>query len=681
MLLLVGAFVLVRRLERSWIGLNLDALRLDETAASCFGLDIVRWKITAFLIGNFLIGIAGALFGMVGGFVAPNNYTFADSLILVSILLLGGIGNPWGLMVATFIVVVVPEKLQTIQEYRFLLYALMVIARAVVPAGRFAAAPGAPLFSGMAAMTTLLEARGLVQRFGGVLALDGLDLAVASNEILGLIGPNGSGKTTFFNVVTGIYGADDGRVTFDGVDITKASARAVYLAGISRTFQRSRLSLPLSIFDNIMIGNHKRLNQGLWFNLIRRGDFKREFEESYRPRARLVEVFEPALADRLFEPVAGLPMIDRRRIEICRALISAPKLLLLDEPSAGMTHDETAELMNDILLVRERNKNLTIIIVEHEMGVIERITDRCVVLNFGRKIAEGPYRDGCRRRASARSLSRSSMMAACSRSKACTRPMTRPTYCKASRSPVEPGSITCLLGSNGSGKTTLVRSILGLTPPRAGRIVFNGTDITRLPTHKIIAAGIACIPEGRKVFPKLTVEENLRVGAYQETSDKVTQARLGRYLADFPAACRAPNAARRHDVGRRAGDGIDRTRPDVRAQAAADRRAFARPVAAAGEGEFQHHPPDQRARHYRAFGRAERTSDARDLAPRLCSVERARGGERHAVRACIPPGRARCLFRVGHAVIGRTDAGTHSLQDRQSAWRRAGLRRASGLIA
>ena len=126
-LLLVAAFMIVRRLERSWIGLNLDALRLDETAASCFGLDIARWKITAFLIGNFLIGLAGALFGMVGGFVAPNNYTFADSLVLVSILLLGGIGNPWGLIVATFIVVVVPEKLQAIQEYRFLLYAVLVI--------------------------------------------------------------------------------------------------------------------------------------------------------------------------------------------------------------------------------------------------------------------------------------------------------------------------------------------------------------------------------------------------------------------------------------------------------------------------------------------------------------------------------------------------------------------------
>lgn len=241
-------------------------------------------------------------------------------------------------------------------------------------------------------MSALLEARGLSKHFGGVLALDGLDLAVAQNEILGLIGPNGSGKTTFFNVITGIYGVDTGRVTFNEADVTNASARAVYMAGMSRTFQRSRLSLSLSIFDNIMIGNHKRLNQGLWFNLIKRGNFKRQFEESYAAARGLVEVFEPALADRLFDPVAGLPMIDRRRIEICRALISSPKLLLLDEPSAGMTHEETAELMNDILLVRARNQNLTIIIVEHEMGVIERITDRCVVLNFGRKIAEGPYR-------------------------------------------------------------------------------------------------------------------------------------------------------------------------------------------------------------------------------------------------------------------------------------------------
>jgi len=242
-------------------------------------------------------------------------------------------------------------------------------------------------------MTALLEARGLTRQFGGVVALDHLDLAVEANEILGLIGPNGSGKTTFFNVITGIYRPDGGKVTFAGADVTGASPQRMYHAGVSRTFQRSRLSLPLSLFDNIMIGNHKRLNQGLWFNLMRRAAFKREFEENYRAACSLLEIFSPPLVERIFEPVGALPMIDRRRIEICRALISSPRLLLLDEPSAGMTHDETTELMNDILLVRDKNRNLTIVIVEHEMGVIERITDRCIVLNFGRKIAEGPYRD------------------------------------------------------------------------------------------------------------------------------------------------------------------------------------------------------------------------------------------------------------------------------------------------
>lgn len=121
------AFALVRRLERSWIGLNLDAVRLDETACAAFGIDVARWKITAFTLGNFLAGLAGSVYAMMTGFVAPNSFTFGDSLILVSIVLLGGIGNPWGLTVATAIVVMLPEKLQFIQEYRLLLYAGLVI--------------------------------------------------------------------------------------------------------------------------------------------------------------------------------------------------------------------------------------------------------------------------------------------------------------------------------------------------------------------------------------------------------------------------------------------------------------------------------------------------------------------------------------------------------------------------
>jgi branched-chain amino acid transport system ATP-binding protein/sulfate-transporting ATPase len=237
----------------------------------------------------------------------------------------------------------------------------------------------------------LLEVQAFTRRFGGVVALDAFDLNLRRGEILGLIGPNGSGKTTFFNVLTGLYRADAGRVVFDGVDITRASPQAIYYAGICRTFQRSRLCLPLSIFDNVMIGNHKRLQQGLWFNLMQRAAFRAEYEENFSRARQLIEVFDPPLATRMLEPVSGLPMIDRRRIEICRALISGPKLLLLDEPSAGMTHDETKHLMRDILEMRNRLSGLTIVIVEHEMGVIERITDRCIVLNFGRKIAEGRF--------------------------------------------------------------------------------------------------------------------------------------------------------------------------------------------------------------------------------------------------------------------------------------------------
>ncbi len=237
----------------------------------------------------------------------------------------------------------------------------------------------------------LLACAALTRRFGGLVALDRVDLQVREGEIVGLIGPNGSGKTTLFNVVTGIYAPDDGSITFAGADLTGARPQAVYRAGIARTFQRSRMCLPLSVFDNIMVGNHKRLDHGLWFNLMRRGAFADQFRRSWQDAAELVTVFNKALAGRLDEPASRLAMIDRRRVEICRALISRPRLLLLDEPSAGMTHEETRELMDDILVVRERMARLTVVIIEHEMGVIERITDRCVVLNYGRKIGEGTF--------------------------------------------------------------------------------------------------------------------------------------------------------------------------------------------------------------------------------------------------------------------------------------------------
>jgi ABC-type branched-subunit amino acid transport system ATPase component len=237
----------------------------------------------------------------------------------------------------------------------------------------------------------LLACDQLTVRFGGLTALNALSLEVRNGEVVGLIGPNGSGKTTFFNVVTGIYRLAGGRFRFAGQELTGARPQAVYSAGIARTFQRSRLCLTLSVFDNLMIGNHRNLDLSIAFNLFRRRAFGAQLSR-YLERARaLLAQFHPDLPQRIFEPAAALGMIDRRRVEVCRALMSEPKLLLLDEPSAGMTHDETRELMDDILATKARSPGLAVILIEHEMGVIERVTDRCVVLNFGEKICEGPY--------------------------------------------------------------------------------------------------------------------------------------------------------------------------------------------------------------------------------------------------------------------------------------------------
>lgn len=243
----------------------------------------------------------------------------------------------------------------------------------------------------MMAGQSLISVDKLTMRFGGLTALDELSMTVHEGEILGLLGPNGSGKTTFFNVLTGLYKASSGSISLDGENILGKTPQEIYRSGVARTFQRSRLSLSLTVFDNIVIGDYQHMQHGLIFNLLRRKAFRAEYDAYVEKVEALLEIFSPPLVGRLFEPVESFTMIDRRRIEVCRALLSQPRLLLLDEPSAGMTHDETDELMQDILQVRRKLDKLSVVLIEHEMNVIERITDRCVVLNYGKKIAEGSY--------------------------------------------------------------------------------------------------------------------------------------------------------------------------------------------------------------------------------------------------------------------------------------------------
>ena len=237
----------------------------------------------------------------------------------------------------------------------------------------------------------LLECTGLSMRFGGLMALQSLDIHVDSHEVVGLVGPNGSGKTTFFNVVTGIYHPCAGKVMFNGQDITGLSPQEVYRAGIARTFQRSRLCLDLTVFDNIMIGSHKTLDLSFVHNILHRKAFLKKYREYEETAAALLRALNPDLPGKLHHAVSELNMIDRRRVELCRALIGKPKLLFLDEPSAGMTHEETQQLMDEIVRMETGEAKPAIVLIEHEMNVIRRITSRCVVLNFGEKLCEGSY--------------------------------------------------------------------------------------------------------------------------------------------------------------------------------------------------------------------------------------------------------------------------------------------------
>jgi branched-chain amino acid transport system ATP-binding protein/sulfate-transporting ATPase len=167
--------------------------------------------------------------------------------------------------------------------------------------------------------------------------------------------------------------------------------RKVAQRGIARTFQRLRLLLELSVFDNLMLGLHLSLNHGIWSNLVARRALRLNIDRYTASARELLAQFSPGLPDRLFEPAGGLTMIDRRRVEVCRALIREPRLLLLDEPSAGMTPDETHELMRDLLRVKAGRPTLAVVLIEHDMTVIESVTQRCAVLDYGRKLCEGTY--------------------------------------------------------------------------------------------------------------------------------------------------------------------------------------------------------------------------------------------------------------------------------------------------
>ena len=231
----------------------------------------------------------------------------------------------------------------------------------------------------------LLEISDVGVRFGGVVALDGLSFAVEEGRICALIGPNGAGKTTLFNVVSRLYAATQGSVRFDGVELLPLPPHRIARLGIARTFQNLALVPGMSVLDNVRVGAHSRTSGGFWAGAA----WVTQLGAERRLRAEAMEVLDRLqLAHLALRPCAGLPFGTLKRIEIARSLAASPRLLMLDEPASGLTHGEVDELGGLIKGLRD-DLGLTVLLVEHHMGMVMGISDHVVVMEFGRKIAEG----------------------------------------------------------------------------------------------------------------------------------------------------------------------------------------------------------------------------------------------------------------------------------------------------
>jgi branched-chain amino acid transport system ATP-binding protein len=240
-------------------------------------------------------------------------------------------------------------------------------------------------------VSALLEVRGLVRRFGGLNAVDQVDLGVEAGEILSVIGPNGAGKTTLFNVVTGLYAPDGGSIHFDGHDLVGLQPNQICSLGIARTFQTVRLFPDMTVLENAMVGQHCRTRSGVLGAVLRLPATRAEERRVLEQARSALSFFGSRLAGyRENQPAFSLSYANRRRLEIARAMATIPKLILLDEPTAGMNPKETQEMTHLIGKLRDE-RGFTIVVIEHDMRLVKGVSDRVVALDYGRKIADGTY--------------------------------------------------------------------------------------------------------------------------------------------------------------------------------------------------------------------------------------------------------------------------------------------------
>jgi branched-chain amino acid transport system ATP-binding protein len=242
-----------------------------------------------------------------------------------------------------------------------------------------------------AAVEPLLRANRLTKRFGGLTAVDGVSISIAPRSIVSIIGPNGAGKTTFFNMLTGLYKPTSGHILFEGRDVTRARPDRRTKLGVARTFQNIRLFGAMTALENVVVGRHVRMSAGLFGSVARTPSVRRE-ERAVRERAREVLEYVGLAKNRFDDLAVNLSYGDQRRVEIARALASDPKLLLLDEPTAGMNPHESDRLTEFMRALRD-DLGLTILLIEHDMKVVMGVSEQVTVLNHGERIAAGTPAD------------------------------------------------------------------------------------------------------------------------------------------------------------------------------------------------------------------------------------------------------------------------------------------------
>ena len=539
------------RLARSGWGMAMVAVRDAEPAARSIGLNPVIVKTAAFSLSAVFTGLAGGIFAPLLMFVAPDSFPFSQSILFLFAVIVGGAGWTFGPVVGALVSVVLPELLSGLAEYRLLFFgAALLVILWVAPEGVLgllarlwprrdsAMAVSAPFDVGTfltpAGASGALEVRDLGITFGGIKAATAVTFTAPPGKVTSVIGPNGAGKTTVLNLIGGFYRPDSGSIRLGERELAGSAAWKVARAGIARTYQTTKLFATMSIIDNVLIALRRGRLGSMAADAASRGD---------RDAAEALLAFV-GYHGSLSTPAGDLPHVDRRLVEIARALAMRPRVLLLDEPAAGLMRSDKDALSR--LIRRIADLGIAVILVEHDMLLVMGISDAVIVLDAGVRIAAGSpievrhdprvlkaYLGGGEMRARPRATPWSGAHDAVLTTVKLTAGYGAAPVLDNVSLDVRPGEMVTIIGSNGAGKSTTMRAISGLLRPVDGAIVLDNVPINELETHQIARRGLALVPEGRQVFPELSVLDNLVLGAHSR-KDADRDDEIAGLLERFP---------------------------------------------------------------------------------------------------------------------------------------------------